>query len=100
MSEHGVPIDPDPCRASALDLVLHRGAFLKDRADALGDQLLVCGVGCVDLEIGAIVEIRNDRELEVPRGDRRIVAEPVAADLRNRSGQRGEAVAHGLLLGR
>ena len=75
-----------PPKWELLDLVLDGSAVLKNRADAFGDQFLVRIVGSVGLEIGPVIEVRDDCEFEVPLDDRHIVTKLVAPDLRNRGG--------------
>lgn len=80
------------------ELVLKRSALLEDRADAFGDYPLVLFVADVGLPIGPALEVRDDREVEIPVGESCVVAKHIAVDLRNGGGELCEFIADGLLV--
>jgi putative flippase GtrA len=71
---------------TSVDLELDGRPFGEVRGDALGEQRLeqrVVAVGDVVLGVG---EVGHHDEVEVPRVDAEVVAEPVVADLGDRAG--------------
>ena len=88
ISNHLGLLQDDPDDVHAREALVQ--AFANGDRTVLGDEPLVRGVVHVGAERLGVVEVRDDREVEVARHEARIGPEAVGADLWNLPGERRE----------